>query len=111
MGGTKRAQLTLEELIDLKEVYGVSVSAQVHEAKDLQMISDEHYNWWYNERIKKNSMETGWGDYKIPETIGRERRIDSRIANERKYKFIAFEPPAVGPSLLLLCSGTPFSLL
>lgn len=84
MGGPKRAQLTLEELIDLKEVYGVSVSAQVHEAKDLQMISDEHYHWWYNERIKKNSMETGWGDYKIPETIGRERRIDSRIGNERK---------------------------
>lgn len=82
MGGPKRAQLTLEELIDLKEVYGVSVSAQVHEAKDLQMISDEHYNWWYNERIKKNSMETGWGDYKIPETIGRERRIDSRIGKK-----------------------------
>ena len=79
MGGAKRARLTLEELTDLKEVYGVSVAAQVHEAWDLQMISREHYDWWFNERINKNCKETGWGDYKFPETIGRERRIEARI--------------------------------
>lgn len=33
--------------------------------------------------LKKNRMETGWGDYKIPETIGRERRIDSRIGDNQ----------------------------
>ena len=82
MGSAKRTQLTLEELIDLKEVYGVSVAAQVHEAWDMRMISREHYDWWYDERIKKNDRETGWGDYKFPETIGRERRIESRIENE-----------------------------
>lgn len=83
MGSTKRTQLTMEELIDLKEVYGVSVSAQVHEAWDLRMITREHYDWWYNERINQNRKETGWGEYKFPETIGRERRIESRIENER----------------------------
>ena len=81
MGSAKRSQLTLAELIDLKEVYGVSVAAQVHEAWDLQMISREHYDWWYNERINKNCKEIGWGEYKFPETIGRERRIESRINN------------------------------
>lgn len=49
---------------------------------DMPMLSREHYDWWYNERIKKNDRETGWGDYKFPETIGRERRIESRIENE-----------------------------
>ncbi len=83
MGSAKRTQLTLEELIDLKEVYGVSVAAQVHEAWDLRMISREHYDWWYDERIKKNDWETGWGVYKFSETLGRERRIESRIENER----------------------------
>lgn len=81
MGGTWRDSLTLEEMIDLKEIYGVSVAAQVHEAWDLQMISREHYDWWYDERINKNRKETGWGEYKFPETIGREKRIESRIEN------------------------------
>lgn len=79
MGNSQRSQLTLAELIDLKEVYGVSVAAQVHEAWDLRMISREHYDWWFNERINKNRKESGWGDYKFPETIGRERRIESRV--------------------------------
>lgn len=81
MGGTWRDFLTLEEMIDLKELYGVSVAAQVHEAWDLQMISREHYDWWYDERINKNRKEIGWGKYKFPETIGREKRIESRINN------------------------------
>lgn len=81
MGGDKRDFLTLEEMIDLKELYGVSVAAQVHEAWDLQMISREHYDWWYDERINKNRKEIGWGEYKFPETIGREKRIESRINN------------------------------
>lgn len=81
MGGKKRDFLTLEEMIDLKELYGVSVAAQVHEAWDLKMITREHYDWWYDERINKNRKEIGWGEYKFPETIGRERRIESRIEN------------------------------
>lgn len=81
MGGEHRAELKLEEMIDLKEVYGVSVSAQVHAAKDLGMISEEHYNWWYDEKINHNRKEKGWGSYAFPETIGREKRLDARILN------------------------------
>lgn len=81
MGGTHRDELVLEEMIDLKELYGVSIAAQVHEAWDLQMISRQHYDWWYDERIKKNRRETGWGHYSFPETIGREKRVDSIVCN------------------------------
>ena len=82
MGGERRDELTLEEMIDLKELYGVSIAAQVHEAWDLQMISREHYDWWYDENIKKNKMEEGWGVYTFPETVGREKIMDARIKKE-----------------------------
>ena len=84
MGGEHRDELTLEEMVDLKELYGVSISAQVHEAWDLHMISREHYDWWYDENIKKNQMEEGWGVYAFPETVGREKRVDARIRNKVK---------------------------
>ena len=77
MGGEHREELTLDEMIDLKEQYGVSIAAQVHEAWDLHMISREHYDWWYDERINKNKKEIGWGHYPYPETIGREKRLNS----------------------------------
>lgn len=78
MGGAKRQSLTLDELIDLREVYGVSIAAQVHAAKDLGMISIEHYNWWYDKMINKNRKEVGWGQYRFPETLGREKRLRAR---------------------------------
>lgn len=77
MGGEHRSVLTLNELIDLKGVYGVSVQAIVHEAWDLRIITREHYDWWYNERIHKNWSENGWGGYEFKETVGRERRVES----------------------------------
>ena len=79
MGAEHRNQLTLEEMIDLKELYGISIAAQVHAAWDLRMISREHYDWWYDEMIKKNRLEEGWGVYSFPETIGREKRVNSII--------------------------------
>lgn len=85
MGGEHREELTLEEMVDLRELYGVSIAAQVHEAWDLRMISREHYDWWYNERIHKNQAEIGWGEYPFPETIGREQRVAS-IAEYIKSK-------------------------
>lgn len=79
MGAEHREQLTLEEMIDLKELYGISIAAQVHAAWDLRMISREHYDWWYDEMIKKNQLEEGWGIYSFPETIGREKRVEARM--------------------------------
>ena len=81
MGGEHREELTLHEMIDLKELYGVSIAAQVHEAWDIRMISREHYDWWYDEQINKNKKEIGWGYYSFPETIGREKRLDSIIGH------------------------------
>lgn len=84
MGSEKRDVLTLEEMIDLREVYGISIAAQVHAAWDIRMISREHYDWWFDEKIKKNRLEVGWGEYIFPETIGRERRMDVRTRKWQK---------------------------
>ena len=86
MGSGRRDELTLDEMTDLKEVYGLSIAAQVHEAWDLRMISREHYDWWFNERIKKNRKETGWGQYPVPETLGWERRLESVIGHNSKQE-------------------------
>ena len=79
IGGDFRESLALEELIDLRELYGVSIAAQVHEAWDLRLISRQHYDWWYEELIKKNLKEEGWGSYRFPETLGREKRMRAII--------------------------------
>lgn len=76
MGNSRRKKITLEEMIDLKDLYGISIAAQVHEAWDIGMISRQHYDWWYDEKISKNRKEIGWGNYPLQETIGRERRIE-----------------------------------
>lgn len=71
-----RTTLSLPELIDLRQVYGLSIASMVHEAWDLRIISREHYDWWYEERIKKNLLEKGWGEYVYKENVGREWRVE-----------------------------------
>lgn len=81
LGCTPRTKLYLDELIDLHEVYGLSVAALVHEAWDLQFITREHYDWWFDNLIKANRLEKGWGKCHYQETVGRERRLRA-IAND-----------------------------
>ncbi len=82
--GAHREELALDELIDLHELYGVSVGALVHTAYNYGIISREHYDWWYDEVINKNRMETSWGEYRFPETLGREKRVEARVGNNDK---------------------------
>ena len=57
MGSAKRALLTMEKLIDLKDVYGVSVATQVREAWNLQMRTREHYDWWVVQRANQQEPQ------------------------------------------------------
>ena len=82
MGTSIRTKVFLEELIDLKELYGISVAALVHNLYDYSIITRQQYDWWYNEIIKKNLLEDGWGRYEFPETLGREKRV--RMISEYK---------------------------
>ena len=76
MYNSHREELYLEELIDLRETYGVSIAAIVHEAYDLGVINRAHYDYWFDYIIKSNPKEEGWGEYLFPETLGKEKRMN-----------------------------------
>ena len=81
--GLVRSTLTLNELVSLKNRYGISVSATVHRAKDLGIISETYYNEIYDNHIHQNIMEIGWGGYPILESTDRFERLVQRAIAEQ----------------------------
>jgi Zn-dependent peptidase ImmA (M78 family) len=81
--GSRRSALTLQELIHIRECYGISIAATVHRAKDLDIITDAYYNQIFDERIHANVMEDGWGHYPIPEATSRFERLLQRAVAEQ----------------------------
>ena len=81
--GQRRTALTLDELIHIRERYGISIAATVHRAKDLGIITDAYYNKVYDERIHANKLEEGWGRYAIPEQTDRFERLPQRAVAEQ----------------------------
>lgn len=81
--GRRRSAFALDELISLKRRYGISVSAIVHRAKDLKVISIAYYNQIFNQRIHQNLLEVGWGTYPFPEHTDRFERLLQRAAVEQ----------------------------
>lgn len=79
LGAEKREKITLEEMIDIKELYGQSLTASIIEARDYGIITTEYKRAWYAEHIEPNPRETGNGHYAFPETLGKEKRINSII--------------------------------
>lgn len=80
--GKKRSALSLEELVELKNSYGMSVAALVHRAKDLHVITEVYYNRIFDEYIKKNKLEKGWGGYLLPDRAERYQRMVRRALSE-----------------------------
>ena len=75
----KREHITLEEMIDIKELYGESLAASIIAARDYGIITTEYKRAWYAEHIEPNPREIGNGHYAFPETLGREKRVNSII--------------------------------
>ena len=85
MGGTHREEVTVEEMIDIKEQYGLSLQALIIEARDYGIIETPYKRWWYDKYLKDNPKEIGLGHYPYAENIGREERLNS-IMNHIKNK-------------------------
>ena len=75
----KREKITLDEMIDIKELYGASLAASIIVARDYGIITTEYKRAWYAEHIEPNPREIGNGHYAFPETLGREKRVNSII--------------------------------
>ena len=74
-----------EEMIDIKEQYGLSLQALIIEARDYGIIETPYKRWWYDKYLENNPKEIGLGHYPYAESIGREKRVDS-IVNHIKNK-------------------------
>lgn len=81
--GSNRNKLTLNELISIKNRYGISIAALVHRAKDLGIISDQYYQYIFNHYIHQNRKEDGWGGYPIQEHTDRYARLLQRAIVEK----------------------------
>lgn len=80
--GEHRAELSIKELISIRNMYGISISAVVHRAHDLGIITDATYNFLFDEHISKNRMETGWGEYPIMEKADRYELLEERLMKD-----------------------------
>ncbi|AUD05410.1 helix-turn-helix domain-containing protein [Spirosoma pollinicola] len=79
--GKPRTNITLDELISIKEQYGISIQAIVRRAKDLEIINDYAYKNFFI-WISKNRKEEGLGSYKGEEKSYRFNLLLYRIAAE-----------------------------
>lgn len=79
LGKEHREYITIEELVDIKETYGISLAAAIISARYYGIITPEYKRRWYGEYLEDNAWEKGLGHYAFPETVGREKRIESII--------------------------------
>lgn len=63
--GQIRDNLSVSELSSLRTMYGMSVAAIVHRLRDLSVINLDYYNHIFDDRIKYNLLEEGWGAYPL----------------------------------------------
>lgn len=82
--GSTRTEISTEELISIRECYGISIAATIHRLHDLRIIDDNLYNKFFEEQIKANPMEEGWGEFPIKEKADRGVMMKIRLENEIK---------------------------
>ena len=64
IGEGKRSYIYINELIKIKEYYGISIRAIVHRLRSLDVITDTYYTRWQVYMSKKYGAKTEPGDYK-----------------------------------------------
>jgi Zn-dependent peptidase ImmA (M78 family)/DNA-binding XRE family transcriptional regulator len=82
--GQKRKAISLNELILVKESYGISIAAIMARAKDLGMISNDQYvrfRIWVNSDVK-HKKEIGFGSFNSNEHSGRFKQLVFRATAE-----------------------------
>lgn len=80
--GKIRDNLTVSELSSLRSMYGVSVAAIVHRLRDLNVISVDYYNHIFDDKIKKNLLEEGWGLYPLIDEAVKYKSLMNRAVVE-----------------------------
>jgi len=79
--GVKRTTISFNELVYLKELFGLSVQAIMARAKDLEVITD-FYFLTFRKKINTNRKEEGLGEYTGAEATTRFRQLVYRAVSE-----------------------------
>ncbi|TDH18247.1 ImmA/IrrE family metallo-endopeptidase [Segetibacter sp. 3557_3] len=64
IGGEKRTYIYINELIKIKEYYGISIRAIVHRLRELVIITDNYYQRWLVYMSKQYGQKGEPGEYK-----------------------------------------------
>ncbi|MBV9962455.1 MAG: ImmA/IrrE family metallo-endopeptidase [Parafilimonas sp.] len=68
IGSSKRSYIQLNELISIKEYFGISIRAIIHRLRELQVITDNYYQRWMIWLSKNHGQKKEPGEY-----IGQEK--------------------------------------
>jgi Zn-dependent peptidase ImmA (M78 family) len=63
MGGGKRSYIYINELVKIKEYYGISIRAIVHRLRALEIINDNYYQRWVVYMSKTYGAKEEPGNY------------------------------------------------
>lgn len=85
--GGFRHRISLEELIDLKRRYGMSIAAIMHRAHDLQLIDDSTYRQFCIIRNKRGWRRDEPGQYPGNEQSSRFEQLVLRATAEEQISF------------------------
>jgi len=91
IGGKTRAYININELISIKEYFGISVRAILHRMKELKIISDVYYQRWTIYLSKTYGAKNEPGNYKGEE---KSRNFDQLINRALAEEIISLSKAA-----------------
>ncbi len=91
IGAKKRTYIRIEELIAIKEYFGISIRAIVHRLKELEVITDSYYQRWVIYMSKTYSAKEEPGEYKGEE---KSRNFDQLINRALAEELISMSKAA-----------------
>jgi Zn-dependent peptidase ImmA (M78 family)/transcriptional regulator with XRE-family HTH domain len=91
IGSGKRSYIRIEELIAIKEYFGISIRAIVHRLKELEVITDNYYQRWVVYMSKTYGAKEEPGVYKGEE---KSRNFDQLVNRALAEEFISLSKAA-----------------
>lgn len=82
IGNGKRSYIYINELITIKEYYGISIRAIVYRLKELEIITENYYQRWVIYMSKTNGAKSEPGDYKGEEKSKGFQQLINRALSE-----------------------------
>jgi len=82
IGGQHRTYISIKELIDIKEYYGISIRAILHRLAELTVITENYYQRWVVYLSKTYGGKNEPGQYKGDETLKLFEQLINRALSE-----------------------------